>query len=261
MSPQNDTHIQLESISKSFGSIQALHDVSFDIKRNEILGLLGDNGAGKSTLIKTLSGVHGPTSGQIYVNGEPVTLESHEDAQAVGIETVYQELAISPNRSVAANVFLGKEPIKQSAFGRALQMVDRKKMRKQSQELLDRLDIDIPVTSNAGNLSGGEQQAVAVARALESDPEVMIMDEPTSALSVKAAERILQLIRTLQEEGVTIILISHNIDEVLNLVDRVAVLANGELMGTEHADRLTKSQVVEMMMGVKRSEITSEARA
>ena len=261
MSSQNDTHIQLESISKSFGSIQALNDVSFDIKRNEILGLLGDNGAGKSTLIKTLSGVHGPTSGQIFVNGEPVILESHEDAQAVGIETVYQELAISPNRSVAANVFLGKEPIKQSPLGRALQIVDRKKMRQESQKLLDRLDIDIPVTSNAGNLSGGEQQAVAVVRALESDPEVMIMDEPTSALSVKAAERILQLIRTLKEEGVTIILISHNIDEVLNLVDRVAVLANGELMGTEYAGRLTKSQIVEMMMGVEQSEITSEAQA
>lgn len=261
MSRKKDTHIELESISKSFGSIQALNDVSLDIKRNEILGLVGDNGAGKSTLIKTLSGVHGSTSGQIYVNGEPVRLNSHEDAQAVGVETVYQELAISPNRSVAANVFLGKEPIRQSPFGRALQIVNRKKMREESQKLLDRLDIDIPVMSNAGNLSGGEQQAVAVARALESDPEVMIMDEPTSALSVKAAERILQLIQTLKEESVTVILTSHNIDQILNLVDRVAVLANGELMGIEHADRLTKSQVVEMMMGVERSEISTETPA
>lgn len=261
MTEQTNTHIRLESISKSFGSIQALDDVSFDVERNEILGLLGDNGAGKSTLIKTLSGVHAPTSGQIHANGEPVTLESHEDAQAVGIETVYQELAISPNRSVAANVFLGKEPVVDSAVGRAFNIVDRKRMRKQSQRLLDRLEIDIPVMSNAGNLSGGEQQAVSVARALESDPEVMIMDEPTSALSVKAAERILQLIRTLKQEGVTIILISHNIDEVLNVVDRIAVLANGKFMGTEHADRLTKSQIVEMMMGVERSEISTETPA
>jgi ABC-type sugar transport system ATPase subunit len=241
--------IRVEGIAKRFGEVRALEDVSFSILEEEVLALVGDNGAGKSTLIKILSGVLPQTSGTVYVRGDPVDLGTYNDAEALGIQTVYQDLAIAPNRTVAQNIFLGDELLQNNALGRVLKFTDDERMEAESRELLGRLDLDLDPRGLAKNLSGGEQQSVAIARALQSDPEIIILDEPTSALSIDATQRILDLVERLNEQGVTIVLISHNMEVVFELADRVAVLASGSLMGVEGLADVTEDELVSMMMG------------
>lgn len=245
--------VEFDNVSKSFGSIQALESVSFGVESNEVLALMGDNGAGKSTLMKILSGVLAPTEGDIRVQGESVRFDSHIEARAAGIETVYQDLAVAPNRTVWENIFLGKERVKQTTAGRLFGLVDADRMRRESEDVIDRLGMSMDPDTVVKNLSGGQQQAVAVARAVQSRPEIIIMDEPTSALSVDAAQRILTLIEDLKTQGMTIILVDHNIDEVFEVADRIAVLAQGRLMGTRSADQLTETRLIQMMMGVRDS--------
>lgn len=242
--------IEFDDISKSFGSVQALESVSFAVQENEVLALMGDNGAGKSTLMKILSGVLQPTGGRILLGGEPADFGSHIEARNAGIETVYQDLAVAPNRTVWENIFLGKEQIKQTTVGRALKLTDDERMRRESEAVLDRLGMDLDPESEVKNLSGGQQQAVAVARAVQSEPSIIIMDEPTSALSVEAAQRILDLIEELRKDGMTIILVDHNIDEVFDVADRMAILASGRVMGVRSAEELTEDRLIQMMMGV-----------
>lgn len=257
----NDHLVEFDEISKSYGSIQALNSVSFGVPENEILALMGDNGAGKSTLIKILSGVLPPTSGQLKVKGEKVSFENHIEARNAGIETVYQDLAVAPNRTVWENIFLGKELVKESTLGQMFSIVDDGRMRRGSEEVLDRLGMEIDPESLVKNLSGGQQQAVAVARAVQSDPNIIVMDEPTSALSVEAAQQILELIRELKAEGMTVILIDHNIDEVFEVADRMAILASGEFMGVRNADELTEDRLLQMMMGVPDSDASPAGAA
>lgn len=247
--------IEFEGVSKSFGAIQALNDVSFSVERNQVHALMGDNGAGKSTLIKILSGVLQQTSGEIYFDGERADFSDHTDAQSAGIETIYQDLAIAPNRSVSDNIFLGKELLSSNSLFNKLGFVDEKRMRAEATSTLERLDIDVDPTTRAGSLSGGQQQSVAIGRALQSDPDLLIMDEPTSALSVGAVERILDLIEQLQSEGITIVLISHNLEEVFDVADRVTVLASGEVVGTRDIEDLDEELLTQMMMGLDESEI------
>lgn len=242
--------IEFDNISKSFGSVQALESVSFGVRENEILALMGDNGAGKSTLMKILSGVLQPTQGRILHRGEPAEFSSHIEARDAGIETVYQDLAVATNRTVWENIFLGKEQIKQTTLGRALNLTDDERMRRESEAVLDRLGMDLDPESEVKNLSGGEQQAVAIARAVRSDPSIIIMDEPTSALSVEAARRILDLIDELRRDGMVIILVDHNIDEVFDVADRMAILASGQMMGVRSVEELTEDRLIQMMMGV-----------
>ena len=244
--------IEFNNISKSFGSIQALESISFSVRENEILALMGDNGAGKSTLIKILSGVLQPTTGHIKIEGEKVDFDSYIQARDAGIETVYQDLAVAPNRTVWENIFLGKEVTKRSIPGRIFGVVDEAKMREESNETLDELGMDLNPNSKLKNLSGGQQQAVAIARAVQSDPSIIIMDEPTSALSVEAAQRIIDLIKRLRESGITIVLVNHNIDEVYQVADRMAVLATGNLAGVRSAGELSEDQLIQMMMGVEK---------
>ena len=251
----NSPVVQFENISKSFGSVQALENVSFSVKENEVLAVMGDNGAGKSTLIKILSGVLNATSGEIYLNGERVDFNSYQDAQRAGIETVYQDLAVAPHRSVQDNIFLGKEPLRNNMLGKWFRFVDEKKMHKRAIEVVKRLDMDLRPEMEVGSLSGGQQQAVAIARALESDPEIVIMDEPTSALSVEASQQVLGLIQQLKEQGITIILVDHNIDEVFQVADRAVVLASGQFIGAEDLESLTEDRLIQMMMG--RGPVTS----
>jgi ABC-type sugar transport system ATPase subunit len=244
-------YIRFNELTKKFGPVVALDSVSFSVNRNEVLALMGDNGAGKSTLIKILSGVLQPTTGSIYIEGEEVSFSTHRKAQRAGIETVYQELAISPNRSITENIFLGKERIQSGGVGGLLRLVDDDSMEERAVEILDRLDLDnVDPRKSAGDLSGGQQQAVAIGRALELDPEILIMDEPTSALSVEASERILALIKELKKEDLTIILIDHNIEEVFEVADRAAVLASGEYMGTHSVDNISKQRLIQLMMGM-----------
>ena len=249
--------VEFDGISRSFGSIQALDSVSFAVEENEILALMGDNGAGKSTLMKILSGVLQPSAGRIRIAGEPVDFGNHIQARANGIETVYQNLAVAPNRTVWENIFLGKELIQQTRLGRTFRLIDDAKMRRVSEAVLNRLGMDLNPESKVKNLSGGQQQAVAVARAVQSDPSIVILDEPTSALSVEAAQRILDLIKELRRNGMTIILVDHNIDEVFEVADRLAVLASGRLMGVRPAEQLTEDQLIQMMMGVAEPDTSS----
>lgn len=243
--------IEVQGLSKSFGAIDAVQDVSLGMPENEVMALMGDNGAGKSTFIKMLSGVITPDSGSIYIEDEEVSLSSHEDARAHGIETVYQDLALAPNRTVWENLFLGKEIKSDGVLGSVFNWLDDDRMIRESRRVLTELGMDMDPQDVIKNMSGGQQQAVAIARAIQSDPKIVIMDEPTSALSVEAAEEILELIETLKKQGITIILIDHNIDEVFRVADRMAVLASGQLMGIRSKQQLTEDQVIQMMMGEK----------
>ena len=249
MSASDTAIVEFDEISKSFGSIRALDSVSFDVLENEVLALMGDNGAGKSTLIKILSGVLQQSSGQLRVHGKDVDFESHMNARDAGIETIYQNLALAPHRTVWENIFLGKEPTLDGPLGSIFGFVDEAYMRCESEKVLDRLKMAIDPNKMVKNLSGGQQQAVAVARAVQSDPEIIIMDEPTSALSVEASQRILNLVVDLKRQGITVILIDHNIDEVFEVAGRMVVLAQGQFMGARAAEDITEDQLIKMMMG------------
>jgi ABC-type sugar transport system ATPase subunit len=250
----NTPIIRTEGLSKTFGNTHAIEDVDFSVREGEIMALVGDNGAGKSTLIKMLCGVLTPSAGRIYVRGEQVRFDSHTSARAAGIETVYQELALTEQQTVAANVFLAREPIRDDIVGRLLRLVDREHMREQARQALDQVQIPVDPEETVANLSGGQQQAVAIARALQSDPAIMIMDEPTSALSIEGVRNVLEVVQSLRNQGLTIILISHNIREVLSIADRLSVLAQGRLMGVRDVDGTTREEVISLMMGAEEDE-------
>jgi ABC-type sugar transport system ATPase subunit len=239
--------IEMRGIEKHFGRIIALDGVDLTLREGDILGLLGDNGSGKSTLIKTLVGVHQPDDGEIYIHGERVNISSPKEARQYGITTVYQDLALIDTLSVAANIFLARNPTKK--FANTVSVVDWETMNERAEQILkSRLNIEIDPTLEVEFLSGGERQAIAIARALVTDPDIIIMDEPTSALSADAAQRVQELIQTLNDEGITVLIISHSLDEVFELTDRITVLDNGNLVGTVKTDRVTKENVVHMMV-------------
>ncbi|EJN57407.1 RbsA2 [Halogranum salarium B-1] len=227
--------------------------MSFGIEENEVLALVGDNGAGKSTLIKIISGVLKQTSGTVYVRGEPAELNDYNDAEERGIETVYQDLGIAPHRTIAENIFLGNELLDSGLLGQLFRFVDDDRMAEEATQLLSRLELDLDPRSEVRNFSGGEQQSVAIARALQSNPDIVILDEPTSALSLDATQRVLDLIKRLNDQDVTIILISHNLEAVFDVADRAAILASGRLVGVEDLTDVTEDELVGMMMGRART--------
>ena len=239
--------VSMEGISKYFGEVVALEDVDLELRRGEVLALVGDNGAGKSTLIKCLAGVHEPDAGRIRVDGAEVEIETPRDAKALGIETAYQDLALAGNLSVTQNVFLGREET--TAFEGLFGILDKDAMEERAAELLADLAIDIDPGATVRDLSGGERQLVALSRTLLSDPEVIIMDEPTSALSVEGAERVLDLIDRLRDQGISIILISHNLEYTRQVADRVQVLFHGRNAGVLDAQAATRDEIVSRMIG------------
>jgi len=240
--------VELEDISKHFGHVTALNDIDFSLMEGEVHALAGDNGSGKSTLIKTIVGLHQPSSGTIYIRGEPTEVKNPKNARQLGIATVYQDLALVDTMSVAANVFLGRTPTRR--FLGVLPRVDWKQMKERSQEILEsRLELNVDLETDVEFLSGGERQAVAIARTLVTDPDVVILDEPTAALSTDSSERVQNLIQTLNDEGITILVISHSIDEIFDLADRTTVLHNGDIVGTVDTDDAVKDDIVEMMVG------------
>jgi len=249
--PDQNPILETRSLTKRFGNVLAVEDVDFSVREGEVMALVGDNGAGKSTLIKMLCGVHQPTRGEIYVRGERVTFDDYNDARERGIETVYQELALAESQTVAANVFLGNEPVRQGPLGRWLGVVDRDRMAAGAKESLERVQIPVDPEARVRDLSGGQQQAVAIARALQFDPEILIMDEPTSALSIEGARSVLQVIEDLREQGLTIVLISHNIRHVLGVADRVSVLSQGRLTGVRDVEDVTREEIIALMMGAE----------
>jgi fructose transport system ATP-binding protein len=239
-------------LTKSFGHVQALRGVDVELGNGEILAIVGDNGAGKSTLIKILSGALQPDSGEIRIDGEPVVFRSPIAAREHGIETVFQELAVVPILDVAENLFLGRELRRSGPIGRFLPFIDRRAMRRQAREHLQGLNINIPsVRQRTDTLSGGQRQAVAVARAPAFGRQIVIMDEPTAALGVRETAAVVEVIRRIKERGLSIILISHNLPQVLELSNRVMVLRAGGKVGSVWTRDTNMEQIVRMITGAE----------
>ncbi len=239
--------VRMEHINKFFGKVQALHDVSFNVNRNEIVGLLGDNGAGKSTLIKILSGALSPSSGNIYIKDQKVNIRSTTDAIAYGIETIYQDSALVPQLSIARNLFLGREPVLGS---RLLNRLDHNKMNEVSQKLLKQVGIskNIPPTTPVSSLSGGERQAVAIARAMHFESDLIILDEPTNNLGVEETQGVLRFVRNARDSGHSCILIAHNIYHVFQVVDRIVVLRRGSKVADDIDPKKSSIEEVERII-------------
>ncbi|MGI8307975.1 ATP-binding cassette domain-containing protein [Saccharopolyspora hattusasensis] len=242
---------------KRYGSVEALRGASFTVRPGEVVALVGDNGAGKSTLVKCLSGVEQPDSGQILVSGKPVTLDSPAAARAHGIETAYQDLAVAPDLDPAANLFLGREIRRPGMLGR-LGMLDKAKMRTQAAEQFAKFgvslqDLSVPI----GSLSGGQRQSVAVARSVAWADKLVFMDEPTAALGVVQRERVLDVIRRVRDTGISVVLISHNMPEVLSVSDRVEVLRLGSRVAAFSAAEATLEDLVGAMTGALSQEDAS----
>ena len=219
--------LQLEGLSKSFGPVVALRDVSMSIDEAEAVGLIGDNGAGKSTLVKILSGVYAPTSGRFRLDGKAVNFHSPLDARRSGIEMIYQDLALCNDLDVSTNIFLGRELRRRVGF---LSLLDRARMSVETARILDELGISIEPDREVGSLSGGERQMVAVARALQFEPRLLLMDEPTAALSAEKIRVLLALVDGLKRRGVSVLLISHRFTDVLHVCDRVVVVRQGAVV-------------------------------
>lgn len=240
--------VEMRGISKAFGGVHAVEDVSIDVMPGEVVGLLGHNGAGKTTLIKILAGVYTADSGQILIDGRPASIRTPRDARAHGIETIYQTLALADNLDATANLFLGREVTR---FG----VLDEEAMEHQARKVLDRLRLRLPSLHEiVANLSGGQRQAVAIGRAIHFNARVLIMDEPTAALGPEETAKVGELIRALAGEGIGIFLISHDIHDVFALSDRLSVLKNGRLVGTVRTEDVTKDEVLAMIiMGERRA--------
>lgn len=291
------------NLTKRFGGLVAVDSVSFDVRPGEVIGLVGDNGAGKSTFIKMISGVYQPDGGEIYFDGQKVSFIDPRDARDLGIETIYQDLALAENLDVGSNIFLGRELKKRfisdshsqiissivfalplgallawtglqfyKIFGLALglvsglafgvvlgwlfgpvtQLVDRQTMMGESAKALKRLDIEIPsLTQQVRNLSGGQRQSVAIARSIYWNAKVMIMDEPTAALGVSEQRKVLTLVRTLAGQGVPVIIISHNMQDVFAVADRIVILRRGKKVGEQVAAETTPDKIVSLMVGAE----------
>ena len=234
--------LEARGISKAFGHVQALREVSFRLEAGEVLALLGDNGAGKSTLIKIISGLYAADAGELFLDRSPVEFAAPKDAVNAGVATVYQDLALVDSRDVAANVFLGSE------FTRG-PFVDRKRCRVEAEKLLRRIGVDLPsVHVPVSLLSGGQRQAVAVARALVHGAKLVILDEPTAALGVAQTEQVMKLIRDLRADGTSVIVISHNLRDIWDVADRLMVLHLGRLAGVRHRSETTLEEIVRLIV-------------
>jgi simple sugar transport system ATP-binding protein len=241
------------NLYKRFGGLVAVDHVNLNVEAAEVVGILGDNGAGKSTLIKMISGVFQPDAGQIAMNGRAVTFASPENARAAGIETIYQDLALCENLDAGANIFLGREPVR-SVLG-VLRAVDRRRMLEESRHILSQLDIRIPgLARPIRQMSGGQRQAVAIARAVYWNARLMIMDEPTAALGVAEQRKVLALVRTLRERGVGVIIISHNLQDVMDVADRVIVMRRGRTIGERRVAETDASELLGLIIGGERFE-------
>ena len=240
--------LRVTNLVKRFGGLAAVDDVSFDIFGGEVIGLVGDNGAGKSTLIKMISGVYRPDGGHIFLSGREITLASPMEARDLGIETIYQDLALCENLDAPVNIFLGREPTRR-LLG-VFKQVDRGHMLSESNKVLERLDIKIPnLRRPIRQMSGGQRQAVAIARAVYWNAHLVIMDEPTAALGVPEQRKVHELVRTLREQNVPVIIISHNLQDVFATADRIIVMRRGKKVGDLLAKDTDGDELVSLMVG------------
>jgi D-xylose transport system ATP-binding protein len=248
--------LELRGISKRFGAVQALTDVHFDVYPDEVVALVGDNGAGKSTLIKVISGIYRADGGTIRWQGREVSVHTPNDSAALGIATVYQDLALCDNLDVVANLFLGHElttrggPLGPLGSRGPLGVMDEVTMERRAVEVLRRLSVKIPsVRIPIAALSGGQRQSVAVARSVMGDNKVVLLDEPTAALGMAQTHEVLELIKRLRGQGLGVVLISHNLANVFEVADRITVLRLGRWVGTYHAGATSREQLIGFMTG------------
>jgi D-xylose transport system ATP-binding protein len=243
--------LSCSGISKSFGPVQALDGVDFDVNRGEVVALVGDNGAGKSTLIKAIAGIYSIDAGQFLFEGSPVAITGPKSATKLGIATVYQDLALCDNLDVVANLVLGQESVHGGA-GRVARALDETDMEHRSHDLLEQLSVTIPsVRSEVGTLSGGQRQQVAVARSLLGEPKVVMLDEPTAALGVMQTKQVLALIKRLRERDLGVIVVSHNLANVFQVADRIFVLRLGKRAGDYEAHETSEEQIVGAITGAE----------
>lgn len=241
--------LELSGVEKSFGAVQVLHGVDLTVDEGEVLGLVGDNGAGKSTLMKSITGVYSTDKGHVSFDGTDVTQLDPGERREMGIEMIYQDLALASQQDVANNIFLGREPTKRM-FGLIPSFVDKKKIDRQAQEMLDQLGVHVPsVHIPVGMLSGGQQQTIAIARALTFKPKLVIMDEPTAALAVREVESVLKLIDQMRTEGIATILISHRLNDVFEACERIVVLRRGNVIADLKRDETDMAEVVSYIVG------------
>lgn len=243
MPDTNSILLSMQGICKAFPGVQALENVDFDLRRGEIHALVGENGAGKSTLVKIITGVERLDAGSVALEGKPIQVKSPQHAQELGISTVYQEINLCDNLSVAENILIGREPRK---FGR----IDWRAMEEKARQILQRLDVEIDVTKDLGEYSIAVQQMAAIARALDiSDAKILILDEPTSSLDAHETEQLFQVMRKLRSEGLGIIFITHFIDQIYEVTDRITILRNGSLVGTHETSTLPRLELIAKMIG------------
>jgi fructose transport system ATP-binding protein len=242
--------LQTEGLTKHYGGVHALEDANFELREGEHVAIVGDNGAGKSTFVRQITGVERPTAGRIVFEGQEVEFHSPVDARHVGIEAVFQDLALADELDVPSNIFLGREEVYFNLG--PFSFLNEKKMFQRSREALERTGIKIPNLHNTiANMSGGQRQCVAISRAASFASKLIIMDEPTAALGVQETTQVENIIRTLKKRGITLILISHNLRQVFNLVDKIWVFRRGRIAGMLEADKTDGNEVVSMITGVK----------
>jgi simple sugar transport system ATP-binding protein len=256
LAPAGDEVLRVEHISKRYGVVTALTDVTMHLNRGEVLGLIGDNGAGKSTLLKILCGFHPATSGSIFLEGQEIVLKSVDHARSLGIDAVYQDLALIGQLTVFQNMFLNRELI-------SWPLVRNRAMRREANEHLDEMGVQIPsVNAPVAKLSGGQRQAVAVARSVFSNPKILLLDEPLAAMGVKEGAIILDLITKLKRQGnVSIIIIAHNYGQVLQVCDRVNMIQDGKITLDKRADETSAEELTEMVVAEYRRALEERQRA
>jgi simple sugar transport system ATP-binding protein len=249
MSSSKNIVLEAKNISKYFGTITALENVNLTVTEGECLGVVGDNGAGKSTFMKVLSGLYKPSSGSLFFDGNKEILNSPKDSQNLGLEMVYQDLALAGNLPIGENIFLGREPTKKFGF---LKLLDYKKIKELSEAHLDKLKIHVKsADQKVEELSGGQRQAIAIARATAFNSKIVIMDEPTAALAIKEVGKVLDLINSLKKMGVSVIIISHRMDDIFAVCDRVMALFQGTNFAESKLSKTTRDEVIGWIMGKK----------
>jgi len=246
----SDALLELRGITKSFPGVQALKNVSLDIKPGEIHGLVGENGAGKTTLLRILCGIYSPTKGKVLLRGQPIYFSTPVEASLHGIAAVHQEMSLCPALSVAENIFFNRQPVRGP-----LRFIDRKRLISETQQILAKLKLHISPTALVRELSIAEQQQVEILKALAMNPDILLLDEPTSSLSIYETDLLFQLLTDLREAGTTILYVSHKLHEVMSICDRVSVLRDGEYVGTLAQDNVDEQSLVQMMTGRRPSEL------
>ena len=258
----NQPVLEARGIARNFGAVIALADANLALYRREVLGLVGDNGAGKSTLLKILSGVLSASAGEIFLEGREIKLRRAQDALEAGIETVYQDLALVDTMSAYQNVYLGREELAKPWFMRMLDLVDDRAMRKRSREVLDALAVKIPsINAAVKGMSGGQRQCLAIARALLWGRRIVILDEPTAALGVRETGQVLDVIRDLRKHDVSVIVVSHNMQQLMSIADRITVMRLGRTIATRTVKDTKVSEIVGLITGAIDADAREDATA